>query len=359
MRVLVTGATGYIGGAAARALLARGHEVLGLTRSAGSADRLRQFGITPVGGDFGDAASLSEAIGTAKVDAVVSTASTGSKGDTATTFAQDRDAVQTMQAALGDSGKPLIFTSGSAVFGVFNGGNATDIVYDEDAGLPLPRAVFAPAAAKVHPMLASGFGAAMAARIETENVVTAASGVRGIVVRPGLVYGHGGSADLPAIIRIARENGRGAHFGPGGTLQSYVHIDDLAELYCLAVERAPAGAILHGVVDDVSHRELAAAAGRMLGLGDRTDEFSLEQMLGMRTAARIGLRLTQGLPPEWTRRLQGVFTPPPSAGSGISLSLNKRLASEKTRELVGWAPTRRDILEDLEFGSYVTESSVR
>jgi Aldehyde dehydrogenase family/Pyridine nucleotide-disulphide oxidoreductase len=33
--------------------------------------------------------------------------------------------------------------SGSAVFGVFNGGDATDIVYDEDTRLPLPASVFA------------------------------------------------------------------------------------------------------------------------------------------------------------------------------------------------------------------------
>ncbi|MCU1681155.1 MAG: NAD-dependent epimerase/dehydratase [Amycolatopsis sp.] len=41
MKILVTGATGYIGGAAAKVMLAKGHEVLGLARSESSAAKLR------------------------------------------------------------------------------------------------------------------------------------------------------------------------------------------------------------------------------------------------------------------------------------------------------------------------------
>jgi hypothetical protein len=39
-------------------------------------------------------------------------------------------------------------------------------------------------------------------------------------------------------------------------------------------------------------------------------------------------------------------------GGGVSLSVNKRLASEKTRKILSWTPTRYDILEDTEHGSY-------
>src|SRR2546425_2652085 len=134
MRILVTGATGYIGGAVARALLVRDHEVLGLARSARSVAKLREYGLSPVMGDFSDPASLANAIHTSNPDAVLSTASVGSLGGgDAATFTQDRDAVRAMRDALVDSGKTLIFTSGSAVFGVFNGGRATDVVYREDA----------------------------------------------------------------------------------------------------------------------------------------------------------------------------------------------------------------------------------
>jgi nucleoside-diphosphate-sugar epimerase len=355
MKILVTGATGYIGSATAKALLARGHEVLGLARSERSAAKLRQLGLDAVMGDFGDSSSLANAITMSDVDAVVSTASVGaSQGDNADTFARDRAAVRVMQRALEGSGKALVFTSGSAVFGVFNGGDATTVVYGEDAALPLPEDVFAPRSARVHPMLVAGLGEAMAARVETEHVVLADPGVRGVVVRPGLVYGHGGSLDIPAVISMARANGRGAHLGAGATRQSYVHIDDLADLYCLAVERAPQGAILHGAVEDVNHRDLAAAVSRMIGAGDGTDSFTLEQMLGLNTVARLGLQLTKHLPTGINRRLGHAFTPPPSFGTGISLCLNKRLSSDKTRDLLHWSPSHTDILEDVEFGSYAS-----
>jgi nucleoside-diphosphate-sugar epimerase len=353
LKVLVTGATGYIGSPVADRLLRRGHHVLGLARSERSATTLRDRGIDPAMGDFNDLRSLAALIEAEEVDAVVSTASVGaSAGDSAATFARDRDAVEAIQAALRGSDRTLVFTSGSAVFGVFNGGEATDLVYDEHSRLPLPASTFAPAAANVHPMLAVGFGDSMAARVETEQAVLGHPEIRGIVIRPGLVYGHGGSYDVPALIGRARARGRAAHFGSGGTTQSYVHLDDLAELYCLAVERAPQGSTLHGVTADVTQRELAQAVNRMLGAGDATDSLTLVQMLGMTAGERVGLILTRRLPPNLLRRLGRAFTPPPSVGSGISLSLNKRLSSDHTRRLTGWSPSRTDILTDIESGSY-------
>jgi nucleoside-diphosphate-sugar epimerase len=320
MKILVTGATGYIGGAAAKALVKRGHEVLGLARSEESAGRLRLAGITPVAGDFADSASLIRA--TCDVDTIVSTASIGSLAGSAETFAQDRDAIRAMLGAAKGSGKTLIFTSGSAVLGVVNGGEATRDIFDEDVSLPLPPSVFSPASANVPPAMVEMFGAAMGARVETEKEVANASGIRGIVMRPGLVYGNGGSYDLPGLIRMARAQGVAPHLGSGGTLHGYVHVDDLAELYCHAVERAPAGAVLHGVAGEVSQRELAAAVSRMIGAGDRTVSLQFEEMYA--TGGPIG----------------------------VSLSLNKRMSSEKTQRLLGWSPTRTDILHDIEFGSY-------
>jgi uncharacterized protein YbjT (DUF2867 family) len=57
VKILVTGATGYIGGAAAKALRLGGHEVSGLACSERAAAKLTQAGLTPVMGDFADAAS--------------------------------------------------------------------------------------------------------------------------------------------------------------------------------------------------------------------------------------------------------------------------------------------------------------
>jgi nucleoside-diphosphate-sugar epimerase len=196
--------------------------------------------------------------------------------------------------------------------------------------------VYAPPVAGVPPLLVAGFGGSMAARVETERAVLADGDVRGIVVRPGLVYGRGGNSDLTVLIDWARAAGRAGHWGSGGTLQSYVHVEDLGELYCLALQHAPHMAILHG---RVSQLDLAMAINRMIGADERTEHLSLEQMLGMNA--------------DMSLKIDSSFTPPPTAGSGISMSLNKRLSSVKTRKLLDWSPTRTDILNDIAFGSYV------
>jgi len=147
MKVLVTGATGYLGAVAAEALATRGHQVLGLARSERSANALRTRGIEPVVGDFGDPVSLTNAVRDARPDVVVSTASVGGASGDHTAFVRDGEAVRAIREALADHAGALVFTSGSAVFGVFNAGDATDTIYDEDTRLPLPASVFAPGSA--------------------------------------------------------------------------------------------------------------------------------------------------------------------------------------------------------------------
>jgi nucleoside-diphosphate-sugar epimerase len=151
-----------------------------------------------------------------------------------------------------------------------------------------------------------------------------AAGVRGIVIRPGLVYGEGKGYDLPNLIALAKKHGAAPHLGAGGVRQGYVHIDDLVRLYVLALDRALAGTMLHAVTDEIALGDLAAAVSRLVGAGGRTEALSLMEMY-----ARGG-------------------------GGGVSLSVNKRLASEKTRKALGWTPTRSDISEDTEHGSYAT-----
>jgi nucleoside-diphosphate-sugar epimerase len=112
----------------------------------------------------------------------------------------------------------------------------------------------------------------------------------------------------------------------------------VAELFCLAAELAPHGAILHGVTADVTQRELAQAINRMIGTDEHTDSLSLLQMLGIDA--------------DTVANIDASFTPPPSAASGISLSLNKRLSSDKTRKLLDWTPKRTDVGDDIAFGSY-------
>ena len=72
MNIFLTGATGYLGGAIARALTAAGHNVTGLARSATSARKMQAAWVVPHSGSLADAASL--AAGTRSADAVIHTA---------------------------------------------------------------------------------------------------------------------------------------------------------------------------------------------------------------------------------------------------------------------------------------------
>jgi nucleoside-diphosphate-sugar epimerase len=320
MKILVTGATGFVGSAVARRLTQQGHTVLGLSRSVGAAARVEAAGLTPVHGDFGDPATLAEPA--SQVDAVVSTASIGQVEGTADGFTKDRDAVAAMTAALRDLGKPFIFTSGSAIFGVFTKGEASPTKFEENHPVPLPPSIFAPPEAGVPQPLIEGFSGSMAPRAETEMAVLKATDIRGIVIRPGLIYGEGKGYDLPNLIALARKHSAAPYLGAGGVRQGFVHIDDLVDLYMLALERGPAGSMLHAVTDEVALGNLAQAVSRLDGAQGRTESLSLMQMYAR------------------------------GSGRGVSLSVNKRLASDKTRQLVGWSPKRYDILEDVEYGSY-------
>jgi len=322
MKILVIGATGYIGRALAAALSTDGHYVSGLARSPASSASLRSQGLRAIAGDLLDPESLSRAVSDEDPDIVVVTASAGGGAGDARAFRADRDAIRTLAQGLEGRGKTLIFTSGSAVFGTFAGGERSDTVFDETTPLPLPTAVFAPASAMVPADFVDELRDAIAPRIEAERALLGSVGLRGMVVRPGNVYGNGGSVDIPKHIAMARAHGVAPHMGAGGTTHGTVHLDDLVSLYRRVIERGVHGGVYHAVAEEVSQRDLARAISRMIGAGDRSDSLTLEQM-----HALGGTR-------------------------GVRLSVNKRLSADLTRRELGWAPTRADTLADVEFGSY-------
>jgi nucleoside-diphosphate-sugar epimerase len=230
MRVLVTGASGYVGGGIVRALLAAGHEVVGLARD--ETTRLPD-GVRPRLGDLTDPASLAAAGG--GVDGVIHAGASPEDADGEIDLA----AVRSLLDALAGSGRFFVHTSGSWVVG-----ETGDEPASEDAPLDPPRV--------------------MAWRPRGERLVrdAAGRGVRSVIVRPGTVYGRGGGY-VPML--LAPQDGVVRHFGNGENRWSVVHVDDLGELYRLAAERAPAGSVYHGAAGVVRYRDAAEAAAHAAG----------------------------------------------------------------------------------------------
>src|SRR3954468_19169240 len=100
MNVFITGASGYIGGSVAAALMARGHRVSGLARSDATAAALDQLGIAPVRGGLDDDAVLAQAARAA--DVTINAANAG-----------HRAAVEVMLGALAGTGQAFLHTGGS------------------------------------------------------------------------------------------------------------------------------------------------------------------------------------------------------------------------------------------------------
>lgn len=214
MRILVIGATGYLGRPAAAALAAAGHQVSAAHHPGG---RPAPGGYPSVPADLTDPASLTAAA--AGFDLVVHA---GPPLDPA----RDRAGTDALLAA----GVPVLLTTGAAVLG---GG------HQDERSTPDP-----------HPVAAG--------RPDLERRVLAAGGR---VLRPGLVYGHRGGLVHGLLTDLATERGTGVYIGPPGTRWPVVHVDDLADLYVLVADRAAPGTIWHGTAETVRLDAIATALG--------------------------------------------------------------------------------------------------
>jgi len=292
MNIFLTGATGYIGSAVADALLQAGHSVTGLARSDEAAAQLHLKGVTPHRGDLKSPASLAGAA--SALDGVIHTGTTNDGN-------MDGAAIQAMLESLEGSDKPFVYTSGVWVLG-----DTGDRIADESSPLnPLALVAWRPA-------------------VERTVLESAQRGVRAIVIRPGVVYGRGGG--IPAdLVKSARENGAARYVGTGENRWPVIDVDDLAALYLLAFERAPAGTVLLAV-DSSTHcvKEIAEAASAGAGKGGSTESWPLDQ----------------------ARDVLGAYAD--------ALVLNQRVSGAKATGMLGWKPRAIGILEDLRTGSYVS-----
>lgn len=209
MRIFLTGATGFIGSVVTEKLLAAGHDVAGLARSDESARRLESAGAQAVRGSLDDSDSIAR--GAAAADGAIHLAMDFS----ADAPRLDRNAIDAILRGLDGGGKPFVYTSGVWVMGS-TGGH----VVDETAPLnPVSLVTWRPA---------------------HEEIVRQAKGARGVVIRPAMVVGRGGGF----VASLFRPDARGVvtYVGTGENRWSTVHVDDLADLYVLALG-APAGSL--------------------------------------------------------------------------------------------------------------------
>ena len=293
--VFVTGATGYLGGSLARALVERDHDVLGLVRDEARADALARAGCEPVLGDLDDAALLRAAA--RRADAVVNAADSDHRG-----------AVEALLDALAGTGKALLHTSGSSIVADDARGEHGDAVFTEADVAPGAR--WRPVAEK-------------ARRVAIDRLVLdgARRGVRTAVLCNTLVYGHGrgparDSAQLPRLRDLALRTGTARHVGAGRNVWSNVHLDDAVDLYLLALERAPAGAFYFVESGEADFKAMTQAIADAAGLGPA-------QSIDIDSAIA-----------EW-----GYATAVYSLGS------NSRVRGERARAELGWARTRPPVLD--------------
>lgn len=231
MRVLVTGASGTIGAAVSRALLATGHQIVGVAHT--GADRLPS-GVEPVVADLFDAAAVAAAA--EGVDAAVHAATSNDER----AGQLDRTVVNALLDAFAGTGQALVYTSGLWVHG-----NTGTVPATEDSPLDPPMVV--------------------AWRPDVERLVAdgAARGVRTVRIRPGLVYGHG-HGYIPML--LASHDGVVRHLGDGTNRWALVHADDLGELYALALDNASAGSVYLGATEQApTVRQVAEAIAARTG----------------------------------------------------------------------------------------------
>lgn len=293
MKVLVYGAGGFLGSALVRRFVAGGHTVRGLVRNDAAADALRAAGAEPVRGDLlaEPAAAVAHA---AAADIVVYAAQL--------LLEPERRTAEALIDTLADTGKTLLFTSGTGVLSQRTDGEWSEDTFTEDDE-------FTPSTY-------------IGGRLDTENLVRAADsrGVRGLVVRPAMIWGHGRSPMLDGFRTSIEKTGAVCYIGRGLNLYSNVHVDDVAEIFYLAAEQAPAGALYHAVSGETNFRTIAEALARRHGVPARS----------------IGL--SEGV------EIWGTFA------ALIVFSTCSRTRAPRTRRELGWQPhpDRLDVLADLD-----------
>ncbi|MES2346963.1 MAG: SDR family oxidoreductase [Pseudomonadota bacterium] len=294
MRLLVTGASGWIGSATVTELIAAGHHVLGLARSDEAAAKVDKLGAEVVRGSLDDLVSLRAAAG--RAEGVVHLGYSHDFSQMAAATRMDRTAIETFADVLEDSNGPLLIASGTLGLATGRVGTERD----------MPNI-------SMHPRL--GNAAYTLSLVER--------GIRAMVMRfSPTVHGAGGDHGFVSLLAsIARKKGVSAYIGDGRNRWSAVNRLDAGKLVQLAIDQAPAGSVLHAVGEEgVATREIAVVLGQFLNVPVTT------------------------IPADQAREHFDWL--------GMFFGLDAAASSAATRELLDWQPRHPTLLDDIAAGHY-------
>jgi nucleoside-diphosphate-sugar epimerase len=246
MKVFVAGATGVLGRALVPQLVARGHEVVGMTRSASKRDLVRGLGARPVVADALDPDAVAQAVASAEPEVIVHqlTALSG-KLSARDMRHPEHSALATMTNRLRTEATDHLLAAGRAVgtrrfvaqsFGAFRWARTGGPVLSEaDPIDPNPPGAMRPALVGI---------------LHVERTVPAIEWGEGVVLRYGGFYGPGTAISLAPDAPMAAPIRKRLFpiIGDGGGVWSHVHVDDAAAATAIAVVRGEPG--VYNIADD-------------------------------------------------------------------------------------------------------------
>lgn len=237
MKIFIAGASGAIGSQLVPQLVARGHEVVGTTRSAAKTGTLRALGAEPVILDALDPDSVADVVAKAEPEVIVHqlTALSGPPSFRAA----KRAAAATNR--LRSEGTDHLLAAARAV-SVRKVVAQSMCLWMERTGGPV-----ADENGRIEPNPPADAEPAVAALRHLEDAVTGITWADGIALRYGAFYGQGTGITGAVMGELIRKR-RFPIVGGGGGVWSLVHITDAASATVAAIERGKPG--IYHVADD-------------------------------------------------------------------------------------------------------------
>ncbi len=313
MRVLVTGAGGFVGGHLVEALADRGHDVRAMVQPGEAAHCLQRAsdGIETVEGDLTDRGSLKRAVrGVQRVYNVA--ARTGTWGlEAAYTAVNVRGLGDLIEEAMEAGVGRVVHTSSITVYGHNVKGTVTEDHPYHAEDNPYSRSKIA--------------GEELIGRLVRER------GAPVVIVRPGWVYGPGDVANFARIVQLV-QSGRGFLFGRGDNVVPIVYVKDVAEGLARAGE-APDDAVgcAYNIVDDrrVTQAEYLNTIADALHVRHPSLQLPFAALYSAgRTAELL-----------WRAAGRRKGAPPPLTTYGVTLiGRDQRFSIDRARRELGYAP---------------------